>query len=358
MHINIEPLRPGDQPSFPAELSFGRYFVNRMFTQRYTPDKGWHDARIGPYAPFAIDPAAVVLHYSQEIFEGLKAYRRPDGQVNLFRAWENCARFNRSADRMAMALVDVEDHFEAIAALVSVVHEWVPAQPDSSLYIRPALIADDVGLGVHASKSYLHFIIAGPVGPYFASGFKPVAVYISREQVRAVRGGTGTAKTGGNYAASLYVSERVRNQGYQQVLWLDGVERRYVEEVGAMNIAFVYEGKRIATPALSGSILPGITRDSIVRLAPDLGYEVTEERLDIDDVLKDIRSGRITEAFGIGTAAVIAPIGKLGEENHAEVINNNEAGPVAKHLYQALTDIQYGRTDDPYGWTYTVRAFK
>ncbi len=354
MQIQIQPLAPGEQKPFPAQLPFGRYFADRMFSEYYSPDKGWHDAKIGPYQPFPMDPAAVVFHYGQEIFEGLKAYRRPDGKINLFRPWENCARFNRSAQRMAMALVDEEEHFEAIAELVSVVHEAVPSQSESSLYIRPTLIANDVGLGVHASRSYLHFVIAGPTGPYFSTGFNPVAVYVSREMVRAVRGGTGAAKTGGNYAASLYVAEQVRSLGFQQVLWLDGVERRYVEEVGAMNIGFVYEGKHIATPALSGSILPGITRDSVLKLAPDLGYTVSEEKLDIDEVLKDIRAGRITEVFGIGTAAVIAPVGKLGDEKDVAVINNNESGPVAKHLYQALTDIQYGRAADPYGWTYCV----
>ncbi len=356
MKITVERLEPGDMKPFPTDLGFGRNFSNRMFTQRYSPEQGWHDARIGPYRPLVLDPATSVLHYGQEIFEGLKAYRRPDGDINLFRPWENAARFNRSALRMAMQPVDPEEHIEAVVRLVGLEHEWVPALAGASLYIRPALIATDVGLGVHAGHNYLHFIIVGPVGPYFASGFKPVAVYVSREYVRAVRGGTGEAKTGGNYAASLYVAERVAAQGYQQVLWLDGVERRYVEEVGAMNIAFVYEGKHIATPALSGSILPGITRDSVLKLAPDLGYTVSEERLDVQQVFADIRSGRITEAFGIGTAAVIAPVGKLGAEDEAMILNNNEPGPVAQHLYRALTDLQYGRAPDPYGWTLTVKA--
>lgn len=358
MYIDIQPLKPGEQKPFPQPLGFGRLFADRMFSQRYTPEKGWHDARIGPYEPFVMDPATVVLHYGQEIFEGLKAYRRPDGRINLFRPWENAARFNRSAQRMAMALVDPEDHVEAMASLVSVVHESVPSQPDSSLYIRPTLIATDVALGVHASKSYIHFIIAGPVGPYFSTGFNPVAVYVSRDKVRAVRGGTGEAKTGGNYAASLYVAEEVQKLGFQQVLWLDAVDRRYVEEVGAMNIAFVYDGKRIVTPALSGSILRGITRDSVLRLAPDLGYEVVEDRIDVDQLLQDVRAGRVTEAFGIGTAAVIAPVGRLGDENHVETINNNESGPVARHLYEALTDIQYGRAPDPYGWTMAVKPWE
>jgi branched-chain amino acid aminotransferase len=355
MQITVEPLEATDRKTMPAELGFGRVFSNRMFSQRYTPEKGWHDARIGPYAPFMLDPATVVLHYGQEIFEGLKAYRRPDGDINLFRAWENTLRFNRSAQRMAMAQVDPEDHFEAIAELVALEHEWVPDQDGASLYIRPVLIATDVGLGVHASHNYLHYIIVGPVGPYFATGFNPVGVHVCRDHVRAVRGGTGAAKTGGNYAASLYIAEHVREQGYQQVLWLDAVERRYVEEVGAMNIAFVYEGSHIVTPALSGSILPGITRDSVLRLAPDLGFSVAEERIEIDRVMADIRAGRITEAFGIGTAAVIAPVGKFGDDGGEIVVNNNEPGPVARRLYDSLTAIQYGRAPDPYGWTYRVK---
>lgn len=356
MKIIVESLNPADRKPFLTDLSFGRHFSNRMFSQRYTPEQGWHDARIGPYRPLTFDPAAAILHYGQEIFEGLKAYRRPDGNINLFRPWENAARFNRSAQRMAMASVDPEEHVEAMIELVSLEHEWVPAQDGASLYIRPTLVAADVGLGVHASRSYLHYIIVGPVGPYFATGFNPVAVYVSRDHVRAVRGGTGEAKTGGNYAASLFVAEKVGALGYQQVLWLDAVERRYVEEVGAMNIAFVYEGAHIATPALSGSILPGITRNSMLKLAPDLGYTVSEERIDVDQALADIRSGRITEAFGIGTAAVIAPVGKLGSDGEAVIINENEPGPVARRLYQALTDIQYGRVPDPYGWTCTIKV--
>jgi branched-chain amino acid aminotransferase len=327
-----------------------------MFVQRYSPDRGWHEARIVPYGPLSLDPATAVFHYGQEIFEGLKAYRRPDGDINLFRAWENAARFNRSAMRMAMAEVDPEDHFEAIAELVRLEQRWVPGTDGASLYIRPVLIAAEVGLGVHASRDYIHYIIVGPVGPYFAAGFSPVAVYVSREHVRAVRGGTGAAKTGGNYAASLYVSEEARSQGYQQVLWLDALERRFIEEVGAMNIAFVYDGSHIATPALSGSILPGVTRDSVLRLAPDLAYTVSEDRLDIDVVLQDIQSGRITEAFGMGTAAVIAPVGRLNIGGADLTLNDNQSGPVATALYHALTDIQYGRASDPYGWTYRIIA--
>lgn len=356
MTITIDPLAAHELRPVPEKYVFGQTFSNRMFTQVFTPDQGWHNARIGAYRAFSLDPAAMVLHYAQTIFEGTKAYRRPDGHINLFRAWENAARFNRSATRIAMAPVDPEEHFEAIAELVRLEHEWVPAEDGAALYIRPTMIASDVALGVHASHSYLHFIIVGPVGPYFSTGFNPVSVYISRDYVRAVRGGTGEVKTGGNYAASLYVSERVRALGYQQVLWLDAIERRFVEEVGAMNIAFVYEGSHLVTPALSGSILPGVTRDSVLKLAPDLGYTVSEGHLDIDEVLHDIRAGRITEVFGMGTAAVIAPVGKLGDREDTISINECQSGPVARHLYQALTDIQYGRAPDPYGWTYTIEV--
>ncbi len=356
MKITVEPLADSDRKPFPETLGFGRHFTNRMFTQRYAPELGWHDARIGPYRPIVLDPSAAVFHYAQEFFEGLKAYRRPDGNINLFRPWENMARFNRSARRMAMPPVDPEEHLEALVQLVGLEHEWVPWAEGASLYIRPTMIATDPSLGVHASHTYLHFIILSPVGAYFPTGFNPVAVYICRDYVRAVRGGTGDVKAGGNYAASLLVAEEVARRGYHQVLWLDAVERRYVEEAGAMNIAFVYDGRHIATPALSGSILPGVTRDSVLRLAPDLGYTVSEERIDVNDMLKDLRAGRITEVFAMGTAAVLAPIGKFGTEDGDVLVNNYEAGPVATHLFRALTDIQYGRAPDPYGWTLTIKA--
>lgn len=357
MQLTIQPLPDADQPvRLPDPLIFGRTFTRRMFTQKYSPERGWHDATIGPYRPFVLDPATLVFHYGQEIFEGTKAYRRPDGNVNLFRTMDNARRFNRSAERLCMPPVDPEEHFEAIAELVRLEHEWIPDADGAALYIRPTMIAADVALGLHASQTYLHFVILSPVGPYFATGLKPVAVFISEDYVRAVRGGTGDVKVGGNYAASLYVTEQVKALGYHQVLWLDAIERRYVEEVGAMNIAFVVEGTHIITPALTGSILPGITRDSVLKLAPDLGYTVSEERIDVYQLLDDIEAGKVTEAFGMGTAAVIAPVGKLGTKTRQVVINNFEAGPVARRLYQALTDIQYGRAEDPYGWTYTIKV--
>lgn len=356
MNLTIETLTPEQLRPMPQNFSFGKTFSNRMFTQKWTEADGWHDARIGPYKPISLDPSTAVFHYAQEIFEGTKAYRRPDGHINLFRTIENAKRFNRSADRMAMQQVDPEDHVEAIAELVRLEQDWIPNQPGSSLYIRPTMIATEAALGVHASSSYLHFIIVGPVGAYFATGFNPAPVYISDDFVRAARGGVGDAKTGGNYAASLLVSEKVKHLGYQQVLWLDSVERKYVEEVGSMNIAFVYNGKHIVTPELSGSILPGITRDSILRMAPDLGYKVSEGKLDISDVLRDIQNGEITEAFGMGTAAVIAPVSKFGYKEKEHIVGKGDTGPVAEHLFQALTDIQYGRVADPYGWTFKIAA--
>lgn len=356
MNIKIEPLNGNAKTPLAEKPVFGKTFSNRMFSQRYTPEQGWHGAKIGPYAPITLDPATSVLHYSQELFEGTKAYRRPDGHINLFRPWENAARMNRSAMRMAMHEVDAESHVEAIVELVKLEHEWVPSGEGESLYIRPVLIATDVGLGVYASKTYLHYIIVGPAGPYFPTGFKPVSVFVSKEYVRAAaRGGTGAAKTGGNYAASLYESERVKHLGYHQVLWLDANERRYVEEVGAMNIAFVVDGKHISTPALSGSILEGITRDSILKLAPTLGYTVSEDKIDVHDVLRDIESGKITEVFGMGTAAVVAPVDKMGYESKDYIVKN-APGPVAQHLLKALTDIQYGRVPDPFGWTLKIEV--
>ena len=356
MKITVEPLAESDLKPFPETLTFGKYFTNRMFSQRYSPDRGWHDGCIGPYRPLVLDPSTAVFHYAQEFFEGLKAYRRPDGNINLFRPWENMARFNRSAKRLAMPEVDPEEHLEALIQLIALEHEWVPRQAEASLYIRPTMIATEASLGVHASHEYLHFIILSPVGPYFNSGFTPVAVYICRDYVRAAPGGTGHVKAGGNYAASLLVADEVGRKGYQQVLWLDAVEHRHVEEVGAMNIAFVYEGKHIATPALSGSILPGITRDSVLKLAPDLGYTVSEERIDVNKALDDLRAGRISEVFAMGTAAVIAPVGKFGHEDGELIVNNFEPGPVSRRLFKALTDIQYGRAPDPYSWTQAIRA--
>lgn len=355
--ITILPLDPAQERTPSETFAFGRAFTNRMFLQEYTPQQGWHNATIGPFRPLELSPATIALHYAQEIFEGTKAYRRPDGHINLFRPWENLRRFNRSAERMCMAQVDPEEHLQALIQLIALEQAWVPAQEGASLYIRPTMIGSDPFIGVKASDNYLHYIILSPVGAYFKEGFHPVPVYISDAHVRAVRGGTGAAKTGGNYAASLYVSEQVKRQGYSQVLWLDALERRYVEEVGTMNIAFVYNGKHIVTPALTDSILPGVTRDSVLRLAPDLGYTVSEERIDVHQMLADLAAGEITEVFGMGTAVVIAPVSRFRYQEREHVVTADwNAGPAATEIYHTLTDIQYGRIPDPYGWTLTLEA--
>jgi branched-chain amino acid aminotransferase len=355
MDLQIIPLDPTQMKAMPKEFGFGNVFTDRMFTQHYSPENGWHDAKIGPYEPLALYPGTAVFHYAQEIFEGMKAYRRPDGHINLFRPWENMKRFNNSARRMAMPIVEEEGHLEALIQLISLEYEWVPAAP-GALYIRPTMIASDHALGVHSSKTFIHFVIIGPVGSYFKEGFNPVPVYISDTYRRAVPGGVGEAKTGGNYAASLLVGEEAKAKGYSQVLWLDAVTGRYVEEVGAMNIYFVYEGHKLVTPPLTGSILPGVTRKSVLRLAADLGYDVAEELVDVHELLAGIRSGKVTEVFGCGTAAVIAPVGKFGYKGKEYLINNYQVGPVAAKLYQELTDIQFGRTEDPYGWTQVIEV--
>lgn len=358
MDMQIIPLEKNQIKPLPTDYVFGKHFTNRMFTQKYSSEKGWHEAQIGPYEPLVLDPSALVFHYGQEIFEGTKAYRRPDGHINLFRPWENAKRFNSSAERMCMPVVDVEDHVAAIAKLVEMDHAWVPYQEGTALYIRPTMIATDSNLGMRASDQYLHYVICCPVGNYYSSGMAPVAVFISDDYRRAVKGGTGAAKTGGNYAASLMVAEKVKKQGYAQVLWLDAITGRYIEEVGTMNIMFVYGDKTIVTPPLTGSILPGVTRDSLLKLAPDLGYEVREEMLEVEQMLADVQAGKITEVFGCGTAVVISPVNKFGYRNQEYHVADGQVGPVATRLYDELTGIQFGRKPDPYGWTYVVEVPK
>lgn len=354
MSILINKVTSSNFSNCPSELGFGTVFSDHMFSQEYQAGSGWSNARIEPYHSITLDPAAAVFHYGQEIFEGLKAYRRSDGGINLFRPEENVRRFNRSADRMMMPVVDEQLHLDALSTLVNLDGIWVPHKTGTSLYIRPTMIATSAKLGLGASSSYLHFIITGPAGPYFKGGFEPVSVYIAEKLRRACEGGVGEAKTGGNYAASLYASEKAAQQGFTQVLWLDAIQGRYIEEVGAMNICFVYEGKHIVTPALSGSILPGVTRDSLLKLAPELGYSTREEKLDIFEVLADIDSGKITEVFGCGTAAVISPVGILSLKGEDHVINKNRPGPVARHLYDELTGIQYGHCEDRFGWVWPL----
>jgi branched-chain amino acid aminotransferase len=348
--------RPRSPAALPEELGFGRYFTDRMFLQRYDAQRGWHDGAICPYAPLVIDPAAQLFHCGQAIFEGMKALRRPDGGVNLFRPHDHAARFNRSAQRMAMPAVDAQSHVQAIHDLVRLERGWIPQRPGASLYVRPVMFAAESSLEVRASRSYVHYIILSPISAYFGSSFRPVSVFVSDEYFRAVRGGTGEAKTVANYAMGLYATELARANGYDQVLWLDAVERRYVEEAGAMSVAFVYGSKHIRTPALSGSILPSVTRESILRLAPDLGFPVHEERIDVEELLCDVESGEVTEVFCIGTAAVVAPIGRIGFRGRDYEVRGASTASVAKQLYNGLTDIQFGRVGDPYGWTVLLDA--
>lgn len=340
---------PKVKPADESRLGFGSLFTDHMFLMNYEKGRGWYDARIVPYGDFAMDPAAMVFHYGQAIFEGTKCYRRKDGGLQLFRPEANLARMTRSAQRMCMPALDEETVLEGLKQLVELDGDWVPHQEGTSLYIRPTMIALDPQLGVHAAHRYLFYIILSPVGAYYKEGLKPVGIYVEDAYVRAVRGGVGFTKCAGNYAASILAGEIAEEKGYAQVLWLDGVEQKYVEEVGSMNMMFAY-GNRIVTPRLNGSILPGITRDSILTLARQLGYEVAEERLAIADIFADAKAGRLTEAFGTGTAAVISPVGELCWKDEKLTIGDGNIGPVAQKLYNTLTGIQYGRLADENGW--------
>ena len=341
--------QPKVKPADESKLGFGKIFTDHMFLMDYEAGKGWFNPRVVPYGNFTLDPATTVFHYGQAIFEGTKCYRRADGGLQLFRPADNLARMTRSAKRMGMPALDEETALAGLKKLVEVDADWVPHQSGTSLYIRPTMIATDVMLGVHAATHYLFFIICSPVGSYYKDGLKPVGIYVEDEYVRAVRGGTGFTKCAGNYAASILAGDVAEQKGYSQVLWLDGVEQKYVEEVGSMNMMFAY-GSHIVTPALNGSILPGITRDSILTLARQLGYEVSEERLAIADIFADIKSGKLTEAFGTGTAAVISPVGELCMKDEKLIIGGGQIGPVAQKLYDTLTGIQYGRLPDENGW--------
>ena len=333
-----------------SEIPFGVFTTDHMFLMNYDTEHGWHDGRIVPYAPFQMDPACMVLHYAQEIFEGMKAYRAPNGDVLLFRPEENFKRMNSSCERMSIPQIDVDYCVEAVKQLVALEKDWIPSAPNTSLYIRPFIFATDIHIGVHASHTYQFAVILSPVGPYYATGLAPVNIMIEEDDVRAVRGGTGFTKCGGNYAASLRAGERAAEKGYSQVLWLDGVERKYIEEVGAMNVLFKISGK-IVTPALSGSILPGITRKSCLELLRKKGYEVEERRISVDELISAAKDGSLEEAFGSGTAAVVSPIGTLAYKGVEYPVNGGQIGPVAQELYDTLTGIQNGILEDDMGWT-------
>ena len=331
------------------KLGFGRVFTDHMFMMDWESGRGWYDARIVPFGRIDLHPASTVLHYGAEIFEGLKAYRRSDGGVQLFRPIENIRRMNNSAERMSLPQMDEDMMLEILTTFVRLEERWVPKTFGTSLYLRPFLYGNDEHLGVHAVHRATFVLIASPSGSYYAEGINPVGIMIESEDVRAVRGGTGYAKCGGNYAASTRAGERAAARGYSQVLWLDGVERKYIEEVGAMNVMFRI-GDEIVTPALSGSILPGITRKSCLEVLRNQGYKVSERLLSLDELLAALEDGSLKEAWGCGTAAVVSPIGKLAYGDKEYVVGNGGIGEITQKLYDILTGIQWGKTADPYGW--------
>ncbi|MCG8916852.1 branched-chain amino acid aminotransferase [Actinokineospora sp. PR83] len=350
---NPHPATPERVAEVLTSPGFGRYFTDHMVTVRHTREQGWHDARVEPYQPLTLDPSASVLHYGQAIFEGLKAYAQPDGSIATFRPEANAARFRASARRMAMPELPDELFLESLRLLVDIDRRWVSTKPEESLYLRPFMISTEAALGVRPSSEYLYLLIASPAGAYFAGGVKPVTVWLSTEYVRAAPGGTGAAKFAGNYAASLVAQAQAAEEGCDQVVWLDAVERRWVEEMGGMNLFFVL-GDKVVTPELSGSLLPGITRDSLLSLARDLGYTTEERPISTDEWEKKAASGELTEVFACGTAAVITPVGHVKHATGSFDIAGGATGPVTTKLRQTLTDLQYGRIEDPQGWMTTL----
>lgn len=343
---------PKEKPD-ESTLQFGRVFTDHMFLMDYTVECGWHNARIEPYHSLTMDPAAMVFHYAQEMFEGLKAYRRPDGEVQLFRPMKNIERMNNTNRRLCIPEIDADDALTAIRTLVDVDRDFVPSLDGTSLYIRPFIIATEPHLGVKPSDSYLFCIILSPVGAYYKEGLNPVKIYVEDEYVRAVKGGIGFAKAGANYVASLAAQVKAHDLGYSQVLWLDGVEHKYVDEVGAMNIFFVLDGE-VVTPALVGSILPGVTRDSCINLLRSMGYNVSERRITIDEVVAAHEAGKLLEVFGTGTAAVISPVGELNCHGKKMTIGDGSIGKLSQMLYDTLTGIQWGKLEDTFSWTVRV----
>ncbi len=332
-----------------SELSFGTIFTDHMFNMDYNPEKGWHNPRIEPYQPIIMPPSTMVLHYGQAIFEGLKAYKTDTDKIQLFRPKDNLKRLNRSAHALCIPEIDENFVLDALKQLLIVEKDWVPTTHGTSLYIRPTIIATDPFLGLRSSYTYRLFIILSPVGAYYAEGFDPIKIWVTKDHVRAVRGGVGDSKTAGNYAASLYAGEKANKKGFTQVLWLDGVEQKYVEEVGSMNIFFMLDGE-LVTPELNGSILPGITRESVIELAKSWNIKVAERKISIDELVKAQKSGKLTEVFGSGTAAVISPVGVIKYGDHTLTIGDGGVGPMAMKFFDNLTNIQYGKAEDPMGW--------
>ena len=338
----------------PDTLRFGTEFTDHMFIMDYEEGKGWIDGRIVPYGPLSLDPAAVVFHYAQEMFEGLKAYKTKEGKVQLFRPDMNAKRTNRTNDRLCIPQMDEELYVEAIKALVAVDADWIPEKEGTSLYIRPFIIADEPFLGVRRANHYKFIVILSPVGPYYVGGLTPTKIYVEDKYVRATAGGTGEAKCGGNYAASLKAQEEAHAKGYEQILWLDGVERKYVEEIGTSNAFFVIDNEVITAP-LAGTILPGITRDSVIQILKQKGYKVSERKLAIDEVVEAYKAGKFQEMFASGTAAVISPVGELSYMGEKMVINNGEIGAIAQEMYDTIYGIQTGTVEDTMGWTVEVK---
>ncbi len=353
LEIRIEKAKTlKEKPDF-SKLGFGKYFTDHMFIMDYSQKEGWHDARIVPFGYIPIHPASTVLHYGAEIFEGLKAYKTADG-YSMFRPIENIRRMNDSAERLCLPTLDEDFTLKALTELINLEYDWIPDKPDTSLYIRPFMFGNDESLGVHAVANATFVIILSPVGSYYAEGLNPVKISIESEDVRAVRGGTGYAKCGGNYAASLRAGQRAAEKGYSQVLWLDGVERKYIEEVGAMNVMFKINGE-IITPELTGSVLPGITRKSALQILREWGYKVSERLLSVDELIGAAEGGTLEEAWGTGTAAVISPIGHLYYKGSDHIVSNNQIGELTQKLYDELTGIQWGTRPDTRGWCYKVK---
>ncbi len=356
MILHKELLDVSKRKAKPAEneLAFGRFFMDHMLLMDYTPEvQAWHNARIVPYAPFAMSPASLVLHYGQEVFEGMKAYRRKDHKIGLFRPQDNISRLNDSCRRLCIPELPADDVFEALCELIRIDQDWIPKGDGTSLYIRPTVIASEASLGVKVSSSYTFFVIAGPVGAYYAEGVNPIKIWVEETYVRAAEGGLGEAKTMANYAASMLATKRAKERGFTQVLWLDARDRRYVEEVGTMNMFFKIAGEVITAP-LDGTILPGVTRRSVIQLCKDMQIPVSERRISIDEVIEAQQNGTLEEAFGTGTAAVISPVGELFYRDHAYRVGNGQTGEISKKMYDELTGIQTGARPDPHHWTITL----
>jgi len=353
LNIKVEKTTsPKEKPVFDG-LGFGNIFTDHMFIMDYSEDKGWYDPRIIPYQPLVLDPSTMVFHYGQEMFEGMKAYKTQEGKVLLFRPEENIKRTNTTNERICIPKLNEDDMLQAIKELVKIDKDWIPSQPGTSLYIRPFIIATDPFLGVRPSTTYKFIIILSPVGAYYKEGINPVKIWVETEYVRAVRGGIGFAKTGANYVASIKAQMKAKERGYTQVLWLDGVERKYVEEVGTMNVFFKIDGE-VITPALQGSILPGITRKSVIELLKSWNEVVVERKITIEEVYEAAKQGKLEEVFGTGTAAVISPVGELNWNDNIITVNDGKIGELSKKLYETITKIQTGQEDDKFGWTVEI----